>query len=727
MQSIRNQRAEVYRHSELARLLNPASLAIIGVSPTPTALGTATLANLAHYAGRVYAVNPKYREVLGRRCFHSLGELPEVPDCVIISVPQDAVESAVDECVRMGVGGAVIFSAGFAETGMPERVALQERIYAHARKGNVRLIGPNCLGIINFGTGLNAIFNRTIEIKPPGPRAVGIVTQSGAMGAALAQATQQGMAISHMLAAGNSIDVDVADYVSYLAQEPSCSAIACIVEGLAVPGRFAQAAAIAHAKGKPVVVYKLARGDEGAVAALSHTATLAGSDQGYQLLFEQTGTVVVDTFEALLETAAFFARAPSPMAEGIAVVGSSGGICIMAADEAERVGLSLPQPEGKVKEALAEAIPAYGSPRNPCDMTGMGRANPNMQRDCVTAYLSDPAYGALVATHAIAAEYYVPRITALGQLSRQFGKPICVVWTSGALNGVGASELSAEPDVCLFRSMRHCMEALKAWHVRAEKIRQWAQKQAQEAPPSIAGDARERAARMIDASASATLAEGEAKKVLAVYGVRVVEERGVASADQAADSAVAIGFPVVVKVDSPLLPHKTEAGVVRVNLRTAQDVRAAYAAVVANARVALGSAPGMAEPAVLVQPMIEADVEVLVGARIDPLFGPLLTVGMGGIFVELLKDSVTTTLPASRAHIRSMVMSLRGARLLTGFRNRPPIDVDALVDTIARLAALVHDQRDVIAELDVNPLMCSSQAVIAVDALIVRHPTQGAE
>ncbi|MGE0383386.1 MAG: acetate--CoA ligase family protein [Gammaproteobacteria bacterium] len=706
-------RRDVYRRADLLRLIEPRSVAVFGVSPNPGALGTWAYENLGGFSGRVYPVNARYGEIGGKRCYHTLGDIPEPVDCAVVSVPVDAVEAVIEQCAAHGVGGAVIFAAGFAETGRADRVALQERIVAIARAGNLRLVGPNCIGIINFTNGLGAMFNRAVKLLPARAPAVAVVSQSGAMGAALAQANQQGMSVSHMLAAGNSCDVDVADFVGYLAEDPNCASIACLFEGLADPRRFGQAAEIARAADKPLVVCKIARSESGGRAAMSHTASLAGSDAGYGALFRRSGAVAVDHYEALLETAAFFAKAGAPRAEGVAVTATSGGFCIMAADEADAHGVALPPPEPAVRALLAAAIPEFATPDNPCDMTGVGRANPEVITHCAAAFLDHPAYGALVTAHPLAAEYSVGRIPMLDTLAARTGKPICVVWAPGWLSGPGAVEFEQAPHLALFRSMARCFAALRAWRDRGQMPRVSA------SPARVAAaSAREVARGLIAAAPANVLTEREAKAALAAYGVPVADERLAASADDAVAAAQAIGYPVVLKVESPDLPHKTEAGVIRLDLADAAAVRAAHAEVLANAA---RHAPDARINGVLVQAMAPAGVEIMVGARIDPLFGPLVVAGLGGVQVEIHRDTATELAPVSPGQARAMLERLRGFRLLTGFRGSAPVDLDRLAEIVARCSEFAADQADFIDELDVNPLICAADRILAVDALVVRR------
>jgi acetate---CoA ligase (ADP-forming) len=338
----------IYRHQDLHRLLHPASIAVIGASTRAGSFGERVLNNLQDYNGRIYAVNARYERIGERVCYQSVPALPEVPDCAVVCVPRESVEEVARQCAATKVGGIVVFASGYAEVGKPDRIAEQERLGAIARESGMPIIGPNCIGTMNIP--LQARVTFMVVVPPPElrPGAVGLISQSGALGFSLAQAAIRGVSFSHVLTYGNGCDVDMADYVAFLAEEPSCSVIACVFEGMARPERLMQAARLAWNANKPMIVYKMATGEEGAAAAMSHTGSLAGSHAAYGAAFRRAGVVLVDTYEQLIDTATFFAKAPEPAAEGVAVLATSGGAAIMCADHAERHRVKLPQPDERI-------------------------------------------------------------------------------------------------------------------------------------------------------------------------------------------------------------------------------------------------------------------------------------------------------------------------------------------------------------------------------------------
>ena len=706
-----NKRTTVYSREELTRLLHPQSVAVIGASTRAGSFGERVLHNLRHYGGRYYPVNARYETIGEHTCYPNVRDLPEVVDCAVITAAREAVEEIVLDCARAGVGGAIIFASGYSETGKDERIAQQERLAAIARDSGMRIVGPNCIGVVNATLDSRITFMDITPIPKPTAHAVGIISQSGALGMALAQAVIRGISVSHVMTSGNSCDVDMADYVNYLVDDPTCASIACVFEGMSTPERLLLAADNAWKANKPLVIFKMATGEQGAQAAMSHTGSLAGSHEMYRAAFRKSGAVVVDEYEALMETAAFFAKAPPPAARGVAVVAASGGAAIMAADRSEQHGVPMPQPSDATRIILESRIPEFGSSRNPCDVTAQVLADPDALGVCAGALLNDPQYGVLVSPMTYGSAPSAKRPLVYDDLAKQHGKMACIAWQTEWQDGPGVVEANQCDRVALFRSMNACFAALAAWHWRDDKRLAGPQV----VPPTPAATV-EKARHLIDAASGATVTEREAKEILALYDVPVVGERLTHSAEEAAAAAAALGYPVVMKVESPDLPHKTEAGVIRLNLRDAAAVREAYAAVMANAAKV---SPPPHINGVLVQPMVSQGVELVIGVTNDPLFGPLVVVGLGGILVEVLKDSALSPAPVTAHEALGLLRSLKGIKLLEGFRGMEAVNLEKLSGVIANVSRFAADHRDRVAELDINPLICAGDRITAVDALIV--------
>ncbi len=701
----------LYRHADLARLIEPAHIAVIGASPREMSFGDRILANLADYDGAIYPVNAKYERIGGRPCYPSIAALPHVPDCAIIVSGRETVEGLVTDCARAGVGGVVVCASGYAEVGRADRAADQARLTAIARTHRMPVVGPNCIGILSAARHARTTFMAVLPPPQVRPGAIGMISQSGALGFALAQAAVRGVSFSHILSSGNSCDVDAADYVAYLADDPNCAVIACVFEGLAQPRRMLAAARLAREADKPLIVFKIATGEEGAAAALSHTGSLAGTQAAYEAAFRREGAILVSQFEHLVETAAFFAKAGRARGPGVAVLATSGGAAIMAADRAEDHRVPLPQPRAEVRAVIERHIPEFGAARNPCDVTAQVMNDPASLNACAGALLAEPDYAALVVPQPYSYAPTAARIPVYAGFAEAAGKPIVMVWATEHLAGPGVTEIEASPHLALFRSMSGAFAALAAWLARGPAARP-----AESAPAAVPPDARARAAALIEAEPGRVLTERTAKQVLAAYGIPTVAERTAAGADEAVAAAEALGYPVVLKGDCPDLPHKTEAGIVRLALADQAGVRAAWASIADSA-----ARHGARLEGGLVQAMAPPGVEIVVGARIDPLFGPLVVVGLGGLLVEVLRDTALSPAPISPDEALALLARLRGARLLEGFRDRPAVDRAHLAEIISRVSVLAADQADLIAELDINPFIASGRNVVAVDGLIVKR------
>ncbi|MBM3367024.1 MAG: CoA-binding protein, partial [Betaproteobacteria bacterium] len=393
---------------------------------------------------------------------------------------------------------------------------------------------------------------------------------------------------------------------------------------------------------------------------------------------------------------------------GVAVVSGSGGAGIIAADMAARHGVPMPQPEPATVAELRAVVPEFGAARNPCDPTGQVLSVPESYGRCCRALLADPQYGVLVCAMSVATkETGSSRATTIAHMAREQDKPLTVAWVSEWLEGPGSQAYEADEKVTLFRSLDRCFETIAAWQAfHAREV-------SGQAPVRLAGGDAAARARILMAAAGDTLVEREAKQVLAAYGVPVIEERLARNADEAVAAAQALGYPVVLKAESPTILHKTELGVVRLNVADESGVRRQYAEIVAAAR-------GHVLAGVLVQPMASG-VEVIVGARMDPAVGPVVVVGSGGVLVELMQDSVAALAPVTPLLARRMLKRLKGYRLLAGFRGAKAVDVDALADAVARISEFAADFAGEVSEMDVNPLRCSGERVVAVDALITKR------
>jgi acyl-CoA synthetase (NDP forming) len=486
-----------------------------------------------------------------------------------------------------------------------------------------------------------------------------------------------------------------------------------LFEGMADPNRMLQAAELAWKADKPLVIYKMATGKEGARAALSHTGSLAGSEEAYAAGFARVGAIQVDKLEALVEAASFFAKAGIPKAPGAVVIATSGGATIIAADKAEVHNVALPQPGPEAAAVLAREVPEYGSTRNPCDVTAQVISSSAALGACVNALLSDPLFGVMVTSHAYAYESATSRLPVFSQAAAASGKIVCNIWAPEWLGGPGSFETESDPHLALFHSMDRCFAMIAAWNWR-EALRGRGQRVvARTVDPS----ARSVMADMLAAMSGTSLTEREAKQVMKLYGIPIVADALAQSASAARDAAVELGFPVVLKGESPDILHKTEAGLVKLNLASVAEVEKAFDEIL--------SAVANIEPkpdfrGVVVQPMIAKGVEVMVGARHDPQFGPLVVVGLGGVLVEVLRDTALSIAPVEASEAEAMLRKLKGAALLDGFRGAPAVNVARLAEIVCRFSELAADAGAAVREMEINPLICSGDRIVAADALIVK-------
>ncbi|MCK3769376.1 acetate--CoA ligase family protein [Microbacterium aerolatum] len=703
----------LYGREELRRLIEPKTIAVVGASPTEGSFGRRTLENLADFKGTVYGIHPKHTEILGRKTFASLAELPETPDCVVVAVGQHLAEQVVRDAAALGVGGAIVYASGYRETGGADGEAAQERLLATARAADLRLAGPNCIGLINAHSkaAMNFMNDCSTLIKN-GAGSISIVSQSGALGYALLQGPHRGLTFSKFLACGNSVDVDVADYVSYLAEDPETSTIICLMEGLTDGRRFIDAVRKAGRAGKPVIVYKAANGEASGKAAMSHTGTLAGSAEAYRAAFHAAGAVLVEDFEALMEVALFFSKnTAGPTGDGVGIMATSGGAGVICADKAEAVGLPLPALSTATETILMEALPGFGSPANPADLTAEVLKDISTFTTSLRAFCDDPGFGAVVvpltfvhdATTGVRARY-------LSEVADANTTALAAVWMNEWLEGPGSRDLDGGSRVSLFRSPARCMWTIRAWmdwHARQD----WSDSviPAQEANPA--------AEILATRTASGALTESEAKEVVARYGIAVPAERIVQTADEAALVADRLGFPLVVKVVSPDILHKSEIGGVRVGLTSAEAVREAVETMME--RVAREAADARIE-GYSVQQMAGNGPEVLLGARFDPVFGPLLLLGSGGTWVEILKDAKVYLTPMNKAGAMAAIEEMTLAKVLKGARGEAAYDIDALADAIVSFSRLISDLDGLADDAELNPVRITrDRGPVAVDALII--------
>jgi acetate---CoA ligase (ADP-forming) len=705
----------------LRPFFRPRSVAVVGASRDPDGLGRRLLDALVRndFQGPVYPVNPKAPAVGGLRCYPSVRDVPGPVDLALIAVPRDAVLGVVDDCAAAQIPAVVVITAGFAEVGA-EGAELQRKLVERVRARGMRLIGPNCLGLIATGPGvrLNATFT---PVFPPAGR-VAMSSDSGGLGLALmAAAARLGLGVSDCVSVGNRADVSSNDLLEYWEGDPGTGLILLYLESFGNPRRFARIARRVS-RNKPVVAVKAGRTRAGRRAAGSHTAALAASEAAVDALFRQTGVIRADTLEEMFDLAVALDAQPLPRGRRVGVVTNAGGPAILCADACEAGGLVLPELSAGTKAALAGILPAAASLANPVDL--IASATPGQFRGAVATLLRTGEVDALIVIHvqvgqeggavAGAVAEGVAEARAAGA-----GQPVlaCV------MPDTGRRRLDAPGEhIPCYPFPEGAARALAKVAAHAEWNRQPLGK-VPEFPDFDRAQARSVCRLALASRGPGWLTTREARRLLAAAGLPLAPGGVAATAEEAAALARHFGFPAALKLASPRLVHKTEVGGVRLNLPDEPAVRAGFAEM--RERVERGHGPGVMEGA-LVQPMVVGGTETLLGVTHDPLFGPLVAFGLGGIQVEVLGDVCFRVTPLTDRDAAEMVRGIRGFRLLEGYRGHPPADLPALEEALLRVSQLVESVSEV-RELDLNPVFAlpPGQGCRIVDARVWVGPGPG--
>lgn len=696
----------------VARVLHPQSVAIVGASDSLDKFGGRILANVQRHGfpGRLLPINPKRAEVGGLPAWPAIGAAPGPVDLAVIAVPGSQLLETVGECARAGVGACVVITAQLAE--FDERgKALQDEVVALARSHGMRLLGPNCMGLISPAAGLALSSTMTLQHAPTLRRGgVGFVSQSGAlMGTLFVTGDDHAVGFSHMVSIGNQADLELCDLLEALIADDATRVIALYVEALKSPHRFVELARRARVAGKPVLAVKAGRTEAGAAAARSHTASLAGSYEAFVAACESAGVLVFDEPEGMIVAAGVFDRLGAAVGEGgIGFVGSSGGGCAVTADRLAAAGLPLAQWTPATRARLAtHFLPTHAN--NPIDLGGhKGALTPQVFEDSIAAIADDD--GVAVLLYLMTPQPLMAETAdALIAAHRRSGKPVLVVSDTGSFAADIRQRLVAA-GLPLVNRIDDGLRVLEAWF-RRRRLAVFADGGTR---PAGAGPL---SALPLELPPAGLLNEPDTKALLAAYGIAVNAADTVGDAEAAVAAAARIGYPVVLKGISRSITHKSDAGLVRLNLADADSVRAGWAALADILR----AADGDVAPHVSVQQQVAGVAELILGVRVDADFGPQLLAGFGGVLVEVLKDFRLAAVPLSPAAARALLDGLRLRPLLDGVRGRPAADVEAAVDAIVRLSWLAADLGDSLRELDVNPLIVGArgEGATAVDGRAV--------
>jgi acetyl coenzyme A synthetase (ADP forming)-like protein len=730
-----------HSRESLEALFAPKSVAVIGASTKPDSLGRAVFKNILFhgYTGVVYPVNPKAKSILGVKAYPSVLDIPDEIDLAVIIVPAIAVANVLEECGRKGVRAAIVISAGFKEIG--EEGAQREReLQQIAQRYGIALLGPNCLGIINTDPAVS--LNATFAPGMPRQGNIAFISQSGALGvAALEYAQRQKIGLSKFISIGNKADLHENHLLDYLKDDPLSDVILLYVEDLEDPQGFHRLATeITSERPKkiPILAIKSGRTLEGAKAATSHTGALAGSDEVYDSIFMQSGVLRVETIEELFDYAIAFAQQPLPQSNRIAIVTNAGGAGILATDAAVRHGVQLAEFTEDTVKRLRELLPPTVNVANPVDMTG----EPNEQRyeTVVRTVLEDPNVAGVVviaAPHILMsleniARHIVRAVQALtpdpapsprpnppapfperegggsplrageglgeGSSGGKVQKPVlaCLMAVTDARPAIEILEEANIPHYSFPERAARALAAMaryREWvHRPRTEYRVFTDVQIEQARETIA-----RAKRQ----GRSLLLEPEAHDVLKAYGFPVLQYRFAKSEDEALHAAREIGYPVVLKIVSPDIAHKVDVGGVKLGIHSDAELRDSYRQMLADVQKAK---PDARIFGVFVQEFIKGGKETILGLKRDPLFGPLLMFGLGGIYVEALRDVTFRIAPIRELGVHRMIRQIRGFKILEGFRGEPPSDIDAIAECLARLSQLATQLEEIV-ELDINPLV----------------------
>jgi acetyltransferase len=699
----------------LDAFFKPESVAVVGASTQAGHVGHILVDNLREggFQGKIYPINPKAPEVMGYKAYPSLSAVGQPVDLAVICIPIKGVPGVIRECGQIGTRAAIIISAGGKEAG-EEGLAIDQAIHEEAERAGVRYFGPNCMGLLCPGSNLNASF-AAFSAKPG---SLAFISQSGALGSAiLGWATQNNIGFSHFISVGTMADLDFADLLDYLGSEISAKSILIYMEGMTSARRF-MSAARAVSRIKPIIISKSGRSEAGARAAASHTGAMAGQDEVYTSAFRRAGIIRVDTVRQLFDCAEALGKAQRPVGGGLGIITNAGGPGVMAIDALGKWGMepALLSPETLAK--LTAVLPPFWSHGNPVDILGDATHERYVEALKICADAPELSGLVVILTHqamtdpALVARELVPEI-------RKYAKPVLAVWMGGEDVAEGVRLLN-EGDVPVYETPEQAVDTFMAMYSYTRNLELLQETPAQ-LPHEIEVNHQQAQAYIQEClkRQSHVLSEIESKAILAAYGIPVTPTISATSAQAAVQAAAHLGYPVVMKINSPQISHKTEVGGVKVNLKSEEEVRAAFEEVTQAAHTRMPEAQILG---VAMQPMVRpVDFELIMGSKLDPQFGPVLLFGLGGVYAEVLKDASIALPPLNLMLAGRMMERTRVYRLLKGYRNLPPANLEMLAEMLMRLSQLVSEFSEIV-ELDINPLIVSAGKPIAADARMVVDP-----
>lgn len=695
----------------LEKLIKPKSIAVVGVTDKPGfGRGAAQGALVSRIADHAYFVHPKREELFGKKCWPSLTALPEVVDCVVLCTACHTVPGLLREAGELGVGAAVVYASGFSEEGTPEGVALEEELKDIARQYDMAIQGPNCMGMINNVDKVNLWGGHTHWDLEDDSHGIAVVAQSGFIPSEILNTDF--FNVSYAVSSGNGNVVTLEEFLEFVIEDEKVSVVALYLEGVRNSRRFLSALKRAAELRKPVVILKSGRSARGAVAAASHTGSMAGSSRAFASIFEKYGVIAADTLEEFMCLAQTMSvlNGSIPARKEYAVISFSGGESTLSADLAEETGVELAEISEETKAEISKYIPGFAVAKNPLDATTSLFHDDDKTIGILKALQADPAVGAITVGTNVKKDADATTMDLCGAIAKAKAqgvtKPVFAIPSLEGYRCREARKILEDAGVPLMSSMGTSFKCLR--QIAAFADYDASRRTLTEAVPGKHGDR------------TVALSEFDSKAEMKQYGVPVPDQIIARGEDEVKAAAARMKKPLVLKINSDEILHKTDAGGVKLNITGEAQAVDAYREILANVA---RNKPGAAVDGVLVQEMAPAGVEIILGVTNDAQFGPMLLVGLGGVFVEVFKDAVLYPAPMSKEEAGALLKRLKSYKMLTGYRGSPPCDIDALTDMMVKIAGYAYEHRDEVKEMDLNPVFVypEGQGVCAVDALIVKY------
>ena len=705
----------------IARLLEPKSIAVIGATQDTRKIGGRLLNNLMRHGfrGKVYPVNPKYPSIGDNKCFADIKSLPGVTDVALIAVPADGVARVLEDLGKNRITHAIVFSSGFSEAGKggAER---QNKLLDIVGKYGIAICGPNSVGVINFNEKTAMSFSQFLEVPELVPGRIGFISQSGALGGSLLNRAQDsGIGTSIFISSGNEAVLSSADYLEYLVEDKHTDAIVALIEDIKNAEKFIEVCQIALQKNKPIFIMKIGKTEAGKKAAASHTGSMAGSDEAYSAVFRYNGVIRLDDLDDLYVVASSFLKTPPPKGRRVGIITSTGGGGIILADKLEQAGMDIPSLSETSKEKLHTFLPSFASVRNPFDLTAQLINDPNLFRQSMDVFGKDRNFDSIVvATSMVAGQLSAKRAHYINEASEVLDKPVVTWWAAGSLSSSGISLLQ-QGNVPFFSSAQQCVTTLTSLIQYQEFKKKW-----RERPPArahrISHFVQEREFQEILNTPSHVITEYKGKKLLSFYGIPITKEGVAGDVEEAKKIADEIGYPVAVKILSPKITHKTDAGGIVLDVRDEKSLEKAFRQVIKSAG---RHDPDAGAREVLIQEMVTDGIELIIGMKNDFRFGPLVMIGLGGIYTEVYKDFAMRPAPLNEIDAQEMLTEMKAFAMLVGARGKKKADLEIVKKTLVGVSTLALDLRYQLGEIDINPFVVfeDGRGAKVVDCLFIKN------